>query len=738
MTPPADGIEHEIKVVAEKKVRSSSSVSVVVTALSISAFVFTGLIRIYLAGGISEAEESRIFVLACLTVPAAGIFGSWGLERLGRRYFDGDTLVRPVLAIAQVVFWAGAVFTLRRALPPTDTGEHVDLRPLFGKILTFWGLGNAGLFTVFAALRPRPTFSSNVSWAIERVLPLAIFAALLPFAARNLPSLGTVALALAFGFSSLVGGELVRFPRRRGPRYAVDALVLLTVLLLVVDPAMDVDVYHHNFFLGPTAAARAGKSLLVDVNCQYGVGLIYFLAAILDRRFVSPSPSGLAVLLGLFTWAEYAVLYATMRTVTRSAALSAAILLVMVVVPTFEQLNFQSYYPSAGALRFLPGFLLVGCIALRGRFSARRRWLFAAEALVVGVTSIWSLEAFVYVFVAYFGSLVYEAAHAERGQIVRSFVRRVVPTALSIVLWHAVIAAWTFARAGEGPQWSRYFEYIRLYSVQEFGCLPIEPWTPWLLIAGAYIATIVALGYRRITLGKSDLKFEYATAFAMSALGVAQFTYYLGRSHSNNLFHVCLPALFVGGFWLIRIASDSELVSRAFRPSFLFVGACAAAMLALSASSDLAHKFDHTLLGFVATERTPAWPAPSRRAADAVILMRTYAPNARRVALVSTPDVEVEAFLVTRKASIWPLAYLPQDLLLPSARQRILSFDDGLKSGEVVFVDTRSTADGNITLAHDVDPVEKELWAGIVRRFGTEVLSVRPSGLAAVRLTTRR
>ena len=410
------------------------------------------------------------------------------------------------------------------------------------------------------------------------------------------------------------------------------------------------------------------------------------------------------------------------------------------IVPRFEQYGFPSMYPSTGAVRFLPGYLLVGCFALRGRLPRHRAWVFVLEALVVGVSSVWSLESFVYVSVAYLASLVYETAHVKRSWIRRELQARIVPTAVAVVVSHISLAVFTYLRAGDWPHWWRYLDYIRLYSTKEFGTLPVEPWTPWLIIAGAYVVSVVALGVRRITLEKADLKHEYAVVFAMSALGIGQFTYYVGRSHLYNLFHICAPAFFVAGYWFIAAARALPRASQPFRQSFVFACYGAVVFCVLTAIPDVMQKFDHTWLSFVMTGREWVEKPAAPRAVEAAQLMRRHAANARRVAFTSTSDLQVETYLLVRKTSVWPLSFPAQDELIPEAKERIFSTPTGLKVGDVVFVDTGSPEavdPAHVRLVNGVNPIDLALWNGLAVSFGFEVVEARPSGMVALRLTAK-
>lgn len=719
----------------------------VLLAISSAAFAFLCLVFAYLKGGITEKEESRIFVFSCVIVPLVGVVGSWAYERTKRDVFPNSALFHPVFSAAHVAFWAVALHRLR-ALSPAIWKEKdavtVDFTLPCRRLIIAWFAGNIVLLAAFWVLRkrPAPAFAPLAVRAIERLLPFGVVAAILPFLTRNALPRGFLVLLAVAGLASVMHEELARFPKHRTARLTFDALVLVGMVLIVIDPAMDVDFHHSNFFLGPAAAVRAGRSLLVDVNCQYGVGSIYFLAAILDLRtkLIPPTIEGFSTLLGIMAAVQWAVIYGTLRSITKSPGLSAIVFLLILVSPRLEQVEYATTFPSTGAFRFIFGFLLVGCFALRGPLRGRERWVYALEAIVVGAASVWSFESFVYVFVAYLGSLVYEAVHVGRRNLVQLLEDRILPAALSVSWFHLALALLTRWRSGHWPHWSLYIDYLKLYSTEEFGTLPIETWTPWLPLAGALMLTVIALGYRRITLGRTDLKTPYAVVFAMSALGIAQFTYYLGRSHPNNLFHIAPPAFFVAGYWFIVAAESSEHVSRAFRKSFVFVCYGACAFVLVHAMPDVEKKIDHTWLAYLATGREWNHRPTQTRVADAIAMMNKYAPGQRRVAYFTHPDSFVEMSLLTRRTSLWPEAYAPEDGLLESARRRIANTDSGLKAGDIVFADTLSmspiTAD-EVHLMAGVEHVDRDLFNRLATRFKFELVESRPSGAAALRLRDR-
>jgi hypothetical protein len=119
-----------------------SRVHAVLLAVSAAAFAFACLVFHYLPEGISEKEESSIFVLSCLVVPLAGVAGSLAFDGAKRRWFATHRLFYPVLALAHAVFWAMMVHHLREVVPPPGKGSVVDFLPHFRTLIVWWLAGN--------------------------------------------------------------------------------------------------------------------------------------------------------------------------------------------------------------------------------------------------------------------------------------------------------------------------------------------------------------------------------------------------------------------------------------------------------------------------------------------------------------------------------------------------------------------------------------------------------------------
>jgi hypothetical protein len=69
---------------------AASRVPEVLLSLSVGGFSFLYILYRYLADGISEKEESRVFVLSSLIVPTAALLASWIIARAKREFFSSD------------------------------------------------------------------------------------------------------------------------------------------------------------------------------------------------------------------------------------------------------------------------------------------------------------------------------------------------------------------------------------------------------------------------------------------------------------------------------------------------------------------------------------------------------------------------------------------------------------------------------------------------------------------------
>ncbi|MBI2502147.1 MAG: hypothetical protein HYW07_02805, partial [Candidatus Latescibacteria bacterium] len=388
-----------------------------------------------------------------------------------------------------------------------------------------------------------------------------------------------VFLAALLAFGSVLHPAICTLRCSRRTAWVLDGLVVLAVALTVINPDFSFDAHHYNFYLGPVNDLLHGKSMLVDINCQYGVLVIYFLALVFKAGLLPFTYQGLAALVGVLQVAQYSLVYLLLRRLLNAQLFAALVLGLILVVNFFSQFSQLELtaLPSTGPLRFGLAFLLLS-MPLLGAWHPRLEQLArVATHALVGLASAWSAEVFFYVLATHLGILVWEQLPATGvGDLCKRLGRELRWTLAAIGAVHLLLALDILSRAGEWPHWDRYLDYLALYSVGGFGALPINPWTPWALIVGVYFASVVLLVYLGVCHAPRPQLPELRVVAGLTVFGLVQFTYYLGRSHPNNLYHVCIPSLVLAAYWLCALVRSREVLPPRFLRSavyaFYFMG----------------------------------------------------------------------------------------------------------------------------------------------------------------------
>ena len=104
---------------------------------------------------------------------------------------------------------------------------------------------------------------------------------------------------------------------------------------------------------------------------------------------------------------------------------------------------------------------------------------------------------------------------------------------------------------GKAPDAGGYVDFLRLYSVEGFGQLPVPGWSLGYVMGALYVASLVAVWTLAVRvrggeLGRASVVVPLA---AVSTLGAVSLSYFLGRSHPNNLTHVAPPFVVMATLW---------------------------------------------------------------------------------------------------------------------------------------------------------------------------------------------
>ena len=494
----------------------------------------------------------------------------------------------------------------------------------------------------------------------------------------------------------VAGLDRVTLPRA-GRRLGTVADIAIVVLLLLAIPNLAIFAagggtaeavqntiiqFHQNFFLGPANQILAGDAMLVDTLSQYGVGSIYFLAGLFTVIPIGNETLGLVE--GVLSALMFAGAWAVMRIAGVSRLLAAGAMLVAVIA-----LVYGLQYPIGGllqhgAIRFgLPIGVVVGAVA-------ESRWPRAAtparllQLLTVGIASIWALEALAYTaltVLAVVAMTVFMApAGSRRGELLRWAWQLLV----ACVVVHLLLAAATLIATGELPDWGWYLNTLREFLFGQIGDLTYDfsPWSPALAVGALYLVSASALSllmWRRPEVVARQRTMLIAIA-AMTAFGIALFTYIVNRSADHIVPYVCLPAVTLGALWITLLERPVLAVPAAGRRAAWALGLAVSALLVAVSASSVDTRFHESALAYarpggasLADAVDHVWnPPPVRPAAvEGEQLLETYMPGEDRSSVLTGADLSVEILLRSERGSAVPLgdpwedSFVPEDHLGP-------------------------------------------------------------------------
>ena len=273
-------------------------------------------------------------------------------------------------------------------------------------------------------------------------------------------------------------------PPRRRPSLIFElgfcVVLAMVVFQVVLPPSENTMLHHHDFFLGPVNDMAHGRTMLVEVWAQYGVGLYYALLALLK---VLPLNHGVLVLvLSTLMTAQYLLVYTTLRMAIRSQALVIGAIVAAVLGNLFAPMGAYFAYPSVGPLRFGFPYLVIAAAVAAARWPRYARALRVGQLCLIAIAAVWSFETSVYTATTWFALTALLAFGPTRAGV-RLLAREL--TAAAAVSIAAVLALTVGTRVASGrwPDWCGYLAYVRLYSVDEFGNLPVDFWSPPVLMA---------------------------------------------------------------------------------------------------------------------------------------------------------------------------------------------------------------------------------------------------------------
>ncbi|MGB7589454.1 MAG: hypothetical protein WBM00_12190 [Solirubrobacterales bacterium] len=703
--------------------------------LACGALVVLLVCLLILPSGPSEADETLSWVLAfALALPGGLVLAAYQARRLAsaapgaapralaiglallatafflRRVGVGDQLHHGLLAAAAAGALASPFFAAWRWRSPNDR----------------------------AAGGARTIALASVS------LTVALF---LPVGARQpdtlIPAVVLAALALL----------LVRFRRHRAlplrARRLVDiascAIIALAAIQLPdIVPYAPFVVHHHGFFLGPANDALHGRAMLGSAWSQYGVGLIDALGVTFS---VVPIGFGtLALVVVTLTAAQYVCVYLILRLAGLGQVLAVLTVAVAGAGNLFAPLGTYLAFPSDSPLRFGLPYLIILCAVIGARKPARVRVARLAMLVLVAVAAVWSFEAFVYCAATYGVLLLVEAVCAGT-HIVRIVLRGVVKcVAMSAA---AVLLFSLFTLIFDGHlDWGPYVEYLRLYTAGGLGQLPVVFFSTGPLMAAAIFLSAVTLFWLAHDHPQGIAPPLRAAIAGSTGLATATFTYYLGRSHPNNLLILLIPVVMLGGLWVqVLLMAPNER----WRTALIGAIALGGAMIAVGSWPSVQQKWGDTALALgipgeggslrLSIERLADNPVFDERAPVGVALLASHLPPQAPALVLTEPDLTTEILVRADRRNLLPISHPPEDVLIQSSRSRVRVASENVAPGTLLLTSPVPRPPGEVAptgAPRDFNELQRVALSVLHQRFAFRLLQRARDGLELVRLIPKR
>jgi hypothetical protein len=653
----------------------------VALAITLAAGVWAACAALLaLAVGHPEGVDSAAFLLAFAVLLPVAV----AVVARGGPLAAADTTVLSTLA---GIAAAGLALVLAAAkLVDELAGDEVRSSVVLLVAAIAW-LAAAAILVGRARRGLPPLVGGPGAPAFPAWLPLALVPVLAVVLAWDaLPGPGTLLLSLLLGAALLAAYHLLRPGELlgRGAAIAIDVAAVGAILLLV----SDVSVFtfeaqswglqlHHNSLLGPVNDVAGGRSMLIDTYAIYGVGSAYFLAVVFELLPLGYGAFGLLVAAALAIM--YAAAYAILRLAGASQPLAVTAMAAAVVSSVYSTIGTPATFPSLGILRWGFGYLLVLLAVVSVR---NERWAPAVRiggAAIVGISSIWSFEVFVYTGATYLALAIYEVAsrRPEEGWL-PSLAKLLAPAAAACVVAHLALTGWTLAREGELPDWGPYFGIVREYSSGPYNRIVAPPWWVGIPVAAFLFASAVAVAavVARLPRFVSENRAALVAIAGLTVFALATFTYGVRFSSEDYVARWDLPAVMVMALW-VHLAWRSRLA----RPARLAIAATAfwiAALLIVAGWDHLEREAGRTPLiaglpgngRSVESEVSRVWgnPEVQPRAATAEGLLDRYWPDQKRALVLLHPDVSVEALMRSERINLLPVSFFLADEIVAEER----------------------------------------------------------------------
>jgi hypothetical protein len=689
----------------------------------------------------TEKNETIAWALA-IAVGLPG--GLW----IGLRQSQALRSAAPAAAIRALAIGVAAIATallLRDASSP-DRLHHAILALAAGVALA------APAWSARRWRDPRDTDAGRAG----AVVIVALAATVLPFAPEAALRGGTLAAACVLAALTLLGVRTIG-ARKLPPRsrrgldlLAAAALVGVVALLPELQQVANQALLHHNFYLGPANSILHGHPMLNGTWSQYGIGSLEALA--LAFKIVPIGYGQLWLICTVAICVQYVVVLATLRLAGLGQLLAFAAVAVAVLGNVFALEGLAAAFPSVTPIRFGIPYLIVLAGVIAARTPGRERAGLWAQLGLIAFAGMWSFETWVYTGATFAFMTIVEALPAGRAAW-RIVMVRGCQALAATVAGVGVFALATLIFTG-GVDFGPYIDFVRLYTGGGLGTIQIDFFSPGPLMAAEIFLSAAALLWLALNRPTAIAAPTRVAIAGYTGFAIGSFTYYLGRSHPNNLLNLLVPAVVLLFLWVraLTVRDDRVWATAGAAVLLLFAGTIAAWSWPFvkykwqtTAFAQTVPFADGASLGHgksvrLSLERLWHNPVMDPRAPDGVRLIDRYIPRRDDALVITEPDLTTEILLRAKRDNVLPIANAIEDDLVPTLVDRARAVASRVPAGTYLLTSEppadpeARTMFGNRRAFTDIQNAVLEI---LHRRFEFRRITRSPDGLEMVRLDPR-
>ena len=777
---------------------------VFILTLIISSYIFIFNILIFYNQGISENEENYIFITSWLSVPIISILLLLLLEYIRQRNYSNFFLYYASLVIFNLILLNILILSLR------ILSIDYNLINTFNSFIVqfdfqvpfhwegFYTLGYKlnisyqflliSIILVFVAnfiffyfifllnntTQNQKKFDSLYS-AFSILYPTLILLILFNFSKMKLSGIfgDTDGYNIAQPYLFLIVATLAIFSQYHirffkfiesiKPISFFNLLLCLTIVFLIYDPNLTIEPFHQNHYLGPIIDLRAGKFLLVDIiDSQYGVFNIYLLKFFFDLFPISHKTFSLLTIFLYFV--QFVVVYSLLNFVTKSKIYSFLSLLLIIYFNYFTHYIHVHQYPASGPIRFLPALLIIFFEVEALKNLKFKNYYYILIAILIGISSISGFDYFIFSFFTFLCMRLYKIVIMwPNYTIIKNNVIYLFISIFFCIFFHFIFNIYTYFNTGIFPTWQYYIDYLVWYKSTNEWMVALRPFSNWIYFILIPLCGIYLIFFLIIFKVIKNFDDQFFVISGFIGLSISQFTYFLGRSHLENLFHISIPSIFILLIGIYLLSKKYYLLSKGHFRSLIYCTYFILFFAIIKISPNVYNNFFHNpgksriyYYDQIYSNLQQAFnPKPSSNVVkESITLIKKYSNDNNRIGVFLDTYDNTEVLMFTNKASKLPYNFLPQATRFDSLKKNIINQIDLFENEEIIYGSFICDSYEEYNLSnHTVNSNNKcdrkkvhgrtltmysKIFDKINKKFDLTVIETSENGISAVKLIEKQ